>query len=121
MGAMQKGFQKYAALMNGQKSKDIRLDVQLDVQKSVGGSLKGSEYFSTGNRDFIGICIRLSLIDALFEKEKPFIILDDPFVNLDDEKVKNARSLMQEIAKEYQLIYLVCHSSRGIEERGIGR
>lgn len=121
MGAMQKGFQKYAALMNGGKTKDIRLDVQLDAQKSVGGSLKGSEYFSTGNRDFIGICIRLALIDALFEEEKPFIILDDPFVNLDDEKVKNARSLLQEIAKEYQLIYLVCHSSRGIEGQGFGR
>lgn len=121
MGAMQKGFQKYAALMNGGKSKDIRLDVRLDAQKSVGGSLKGSEYFSTGNRDFIGICIRFALIDALFEEEKPFIILDDPFVNLDDEKVKNARNLLKEIAGEYQIIYLVCHSSRGMDERGIGR
>lgn len=114
MGAMREGFQKYAALINGKKAIDIRLDVQLDAQRAVGGSLKGSEYFSTGNRDFIGICIRLALIEALFEEEKPFIILDDPFVNLDDEKVENARKLLQEIAKEYQVIYLVCHSSRGI-------
>lgn len=121
MGAMQEGFHKYAALMDSGKAKDIRLDVQLDAQKTVGGSIKGSEYFSTGNRDFIGICIRLALIDALFEEEKPFIILDDPFVNLDDEKVKNARNLLQEIAKEYQIIYLVCHSSRGVVERGINQ
>lgn len=113
MGAMQKGFQKYAALMNSGENLDIRLDVQLDAQRAVGGAFKGSEYFSTGNRDFIGICIRLALIDALFEEEKPFIILDDPFVNLDDEKVKNAKQLLQEIGKEYQIIYLVCHSSRG--------
>ena len=76
------------------------------------GALRGSEYFSAGNRDFIGICIRLALIEALFEKEKPFLILDDPFVNLDDARISNAKLLLTEIAKEYQVIYLVCHSSR---------
>lgn len=112
MGAMRRGFSKYAAMLGGQEGSEIHLDVQLDAQMEVGGALKGSEYFSTGNRDFIGICIRLALIDALFTQEKPFLILDDPFVNLDDCKVENARRLLTEIVKEYQVVYLVCHSSR---------
>lgn len=112
MGAMRKGFTKYAELINRGKTLPVQLDVQLDAQLSVGGSLKGSEYFSTGKRDLIGLCIRFALIDALFEGEKPFIILDDPFVNLDDDKVDNAKKLLEEIAKEYQILYLVCHTSR---------
>lgn len=88
------------------------LDVQLNAQMEVDGALKENEYFSAGNRDLIGICIRLALIDALFTEEKPFLILDDPFVNLDDYRVENARKLLAEIAKEYQVVYLVCHSSR---------
>ena len=56
--------------------------------------------------------MRLSLIDSLFEKEKPFIILDDPFVNLDESKIKNATDLLKNISKDYQIIYFICHDSR---------
>lgn len=112
MGAMRRGFQKYAKLLGGTVPEAVRLDVQLEAQVESQGALHGSEYFSAGNRDFIGICIRLALVEALFENEKPFLILDDPFVNLDDARIDNARTLLQEIAKEYQVVYLVCHSSR---------
>ncbi len=112
MGNMRRGFVKYASRMGQDLAHQIQLDIQLEAQLAVGGSLKGSESFSAGNRDFIGICIRLALVEALFETEKPFIILDDPFVNLDDHKVENAKRLLTEIAEDYQIIYLVCHSSR---------
>lgn len=115
MGAMRRGFEKYASMLGGKQR--VYLDVQLEAQIEAGGARKGSEYFSTGNRDFIGICTRLALVDALFEKEKPFLILDDPFVNLDDEKVAHAGELLEKLAEEYQILYLICHSSRRIQEK----
>lgn len=114
MGAMRKGFSKYASLMGQDLADCIQLNIQLEAQQAVGGSFKGKDYFSTGNRDFIGICIRLALVEALFEDEKPFIILDDPFVNLDDGKVENAKKILKKIAERYQIIYLVCHTSRSV-------
>ena len=60
----------------------------------------------------IYICMRLSLVNVLFEGEQPFIILDDPFVNLDDEKTKKAINLLKEISSKYQVIYFVCNESR---------
>ena len=56
--------------------------------------------------------MRLSLVKALFKDELPFVILDDPFVNLDNEKTKKAISLLKEFSKEYQVIYFVCNDSR---------
>ena len=56
--------------------------------------------------------MRLSLVDALFGDEKPFLILDDPFVNLDENRTKGAMRFLTEIAKEYQVIYFTCHGSR---------
>ena len=56
--------------------------------------------------------MRLSLIESLFEKEKPFIILDDPFVNLDEDKIQHAKELINNISKQYQIIYFACHESR---------
>ena len=56
--------------------------------------------------------MRFALVDALFENEKPFIILDDPFVNLDESRLAGAMKFLDNIAKDYQVIYLSCHKSR---------
>ena len=40
------------------------------------------------------------------------LILDDPFVNLDEEKIEHGKAFIREIAKEYQVIYFTCHESR---------
>lgn len=111
LGGMQKSFMKNFKLIN-QKDMDIKLDVNLNVQINEQGSSKEIKYFSTGYRDLIYICMRLSLINSLFENEKPFIILDDPFVNLDKDKIQNAIKLLKSISKDYQIIYFVCHESR---------
>ena len=52
-------------------------------------------------------------MDVLFKQEKPFLLLDDPFVNLDDIHTKRVLKMLDTIAKEKQVIYMVCHSSRG--------
>ncbi len=90
----------------------MNLDINLNAEVNEKGSNKKLDFFSTGYKDLIYICMRLSLIDSLFEEEKPFIILDDPFTNLDEEKVKNAMNLIKTKAEEYQIIYFVCHESR---------
>ena len=58
------------------------------------------------------LCMRLALIDALFKQEKPFVLLDDPFVNLDDEHTERALEMLKEIAKNKQVVYMVCNSGR---------
>ena len=56
----------------------------------------------------------LALVDALFKDGPVFLILDDPFVDLDDEHTSAAKSLLKKISKDRQIIYLVCNSSRNI-------
>ena len=58
------------------------------------------------------MCTRFALIDALFETEIPFVVLDDPFVNLDRESLEGAQKVLTEISSKYQLIYFTCHASR---------
>lgn len=108
---MKKSFIKNLELIDG-KEMDASLDVNLNVKINEQGSNKEINYFSTGYKDLVYICMRLGLIDSLFENEKPFIILDDPFVNLDEEKIKNAIKLLNDLSNKYQIIYFVCHESR---------
>jgi len=110
---MKNSFVNNLKLIGG-KEMEVSVDVNLNVKINEYGSNKEIDYFSTGYRDLIYICMRLSLIDSLFENEKPFIILDDPFVNLDEGKIANAIGLLNSLAKKYQIVYFVCHESRGL-------
>ena len=108
---MTQGFEKYLNILNTDKL-DTNIDIKLNVKIEEYGEKKEIDYLSTGYRDLIGICMRLALIEALFENENPFIILDDPFVNLDEEKIEKAKQVVQELSKKYQVIYFVCHECR---------
>ena len=104
-------FNKYLKMLNKneiQNDVDIKLNVNIDVN----GAKRDVKFFSAGYKDLIYICMRLSLINALFKEEKPFIVLDDPFVNLDEEKTREALNFIKEVSKQYQIIYFVCNSNR---------
>ena len=60
------------------------------------------------------VCLRLALVDAMFEKEKPFVILDDPFALMDKENLLDALALVKTAANDKQIIYFTCHQSREI-------
>ena len=109
---MQDSFIKNLEILNGSKM-EVNLDANLNAEVNENGSNKKIDFLSTGYKDLIYICMRLSLIESLFEDEKPFIILDDPFVNLDEEKIENAMKLIKTKAEKYQIIYFVCHECRG--------
>ena len=108
---MSNGFQKYVNMINGEELQ-TDIDVNLNVKIEQLGSKMPIEYFSTGYKDLVGICMRFALVEALFENETPFIMLDDPFVNLDEDKLRNALDLIEQIGQKYQIIYFICHSSR---------
>lgn len=111
LNRMTQGFEKYLNILNSDNL-DTNIDIKLNVKIQEYGEKRETDYLSTGYRDLIGICMRLALIEALFESEAPFIILDDPFVNLDEEKIEKAKQIVQELSKKYQIIYFVCHESR---------
>ena len=98
--------------MLGKQFGQVSIDTDLNILIDKSGSKKETKYFSQGTRDIIEWCLRLALVDVLVDGDLPPLILDDPFYNLDDEKIKNAMKLLRELSQELQVIYLVCHSSR---------
>ena len=60
------------------------------------------------------LCMRFALVDALFTGEQPFVILDDPFVNLDDRALPQVLRMLRKLGKRKQILYLTCHSSRSL-------
>lgn len=106
------GFKKYYSYLSDEESSEFQIDANIHMTRREMGEARDSECYSSGNRDLFDICLRMALVDAMYSDEKPFIILDDPFVNLDMKKTEKALSFLNEVAKDYQVIYFTCHESR---------
>ena len=87
-------------------------DTSLGITAEAEGLPREFPSFSTGSRDLLEICRHLALCDSMYRGEKPFLILDDPFVNLDDARLGAALQLIRELAQDRQILYLTCHESR---------
>lgn len=109
---MKNGLNKYLSLITGKDFENLKLDIDFNISFEEYGKYRDVDYYSKGYKNIIDLCMRLALIDALFDREKPFIVLDDPFVNMDDVKIENAKQFLHELSKTYQLIYFSCHESR---------
>jgi DNA repair exonuclease SbcCD ATPase subunit len=113
MAPISNAFRKYYHLLVGtEEEQNWQIDANINFRLKEQGELRETKWLSTGYQDLIGICMRLAMVDAMYQGEKPFLILDDPFVNLDEEKTKRGMHLLMAVAQEYQILYFTCHSSR---------
>lgn len=111
LGKTKSGFEKYSSLISGEQG-SFDMDTSFAISKTEGSKTHPAEAYSRGMRDLYGIAVRFALIDSLYENEEPFVILDDPFISLDDEKCKKAIGIIKEISKGRQIIYFTCSESR---------
>jgi len=113
MKDMVPAFNKYISMIEPGQDK-IVLTAELDSRIMNGGTPKESGYHSRGYADMTNICTRLALYDVMYKGEKPFIVMDDPFVNMDDDKTRLALEFLKKLAEDRQIFYFTCHSSRSV-------
>lgn len=111
---------RYVSSINGEFSQIMKkfnidenrfiIDNQWTVKEQTSIGTKDFEYSSQGIQDIVSFCQRISLINKIYKKEKPFVILDDTFVNLDDNMLECAKEVVKELSKEFQVVYICCHS-----------
>ena len=107
-------FNYYYKLISNENADALYIDADVKITKRELGQQRETEALSTGYQDLIGICLRMAFADVMYPDEKPFLIFDDPFTNLDSEKIDHMKVFMEEIAKQYQIIYFTCHASRAL-------
>lgn len=112
IGPVQDSFRRYYTLLSGEDADAFRMDANLSVTRRDMGEQREIKAFSSGSQDLINIVLRVALVDAMYEKEKPFLVLDDSFVNLDDGRLRTAGGFLHQVAENYQVIYFTCHESR---------
>ena len=114
LGKTKAGFLGYTEKIGGITGESFEMDTDFGVTKQEGATTRTVEAYSRGTRDLFNLAARLGLVDALYERERPFILLDDPFTAFDDGKTDAALRLLKELSKDRQIIYFTCATSRSI-------
>ena len=112
MNPFLRSFRRYYGLLTGQSAESVQTDADLGIMILDQGLPRDPSLMSEGTRDMISLCRRMAMIDAMYPGEKPFLVLDDPFSNLDDERLKGGMRFLHTASLEYQILYLTCHGSR---------
>ena len=105
--AFQKYFQRICTEpLQFQMSEDLELSfVDRGLSREQG-------YLSEGLQDLCRFCQKLAIFDAMFQEEKAFLLLDDPFSHLDEKNGARARVLLEELAESRQIFYFTCSEER---------
>ncbi len=61
---------------------------------------------SQGTLDTVYLAARIGLVRLVTGDRRPPLVMDDPFVTLDDERAKRALDLLRDISTDFQVIYL---------------
>ena len=113
MSPIKDAFDDYYKIISGDED-SFRIDANVNLTKKEEGSYHDIQSQSEGYGDAIGISMRLALLDVMYEKDKPVLILDDPFSGMDEKRLSGTKRLMEAISDRYQVIYMTCHDSRKI-------
>lgn len=105
-------FCKYFEMITQNKTEKYHINANTEITVEEHGVQRETLALSAGYKDLVGICLRVALVDAMYQEELPVLIMDDPFVNLDDSKIEAAKIFLKEIAKKYQVIYFTCSEKR---------
>ena len=115
-GPVQERFQYYFHMLVDRNkmldAKKTQVDSDFRMTFSQTGATRQQENLSAGYADLVMVCMRMAVCDALYKKERPFIIMDDPFANVDDDMMQRAYELLELLSKDHQIIYFTCSNSR---------
>ncbi|MDR3701073.1 MAG: AAA family ATPase [Candidatus Sulfopaludibacter sp.] len=73
------------------------------------------DQMSAGEQEQIYFATRLALAEVLAEKERQVVVLDDPLVNTDTERLARVLELIAEKSSRLQFVILTCHPGRYLE------
>lgn len=77
------------------------------------GQTKPLALFSRGIKEITLLCFRVALARLIYGKDIPLLIVDDAFVNFDEQNFERATTLLKQLSTKTQVIYFTCHDRTG--------
>ena len=105
-------FDRYYECVTGEPAGNVQAAPDMTLRYREQGMYRDSQTLSSGMADILGVCIRVAIVDSMYPDERPVLIMDDPFVNLDDRNMAGAKKFVEKISEKYQILYFTCSQNR---------
>lgn len=111
---IKEGFKAYYKEINEAMEDNFLVDAHSNVTVQEYGKQRKVETLSAGCQDLVYVCLRAALADAMYQEERPVLVLDDPFAQLDDDKLSHIKDFLKKLGENYQIIYCTCSATRNV-------
>ncbi len=101
-------FKKYLDIISGGKLSVTEIDDKLNVELASGNNAMTYNILSAGTKKTIDLAFRLAMLEHIFPNGGGFVLLDDPFTDMDPDRRSHACKLVEEFAKNNQVIFVTC-------------
>jgi len=106
----------YLSMASGGKYDTVSLTANLEMTYDDNGMEHNADHLSDGARDTAYISMRFALVELLYDDNRPFVILDDSFCHLDDNRLNQMLRLICGLSEEQQIFIFSC---RGREQAAL--
>lgn len=107
-------FKEYTKEFDLKLLNDVIMDADYNLKLIINGNNYSYKHLSSGELTIVALCYRLAIMDNILKNQNQLIIMDDLFVNLDENNLKLAIDFVKRLSLKRQIIYFTCHSSRQI-------
>lgn len=107
---IEKNFRNYLSLITADGIEMKSLDDKLNTTLISGSNKLTYSTLSEGTKDTIYLAFRLAMLEYLFPNGGGLAVFDDPFVDMDEKRMKQACSLISKYAEKNQVIFMTCDS-----------
>lgn len=104
---------QYLAAITGERynelllSRDLCISVRIPQTDRLND--KPEQVLSKGTVDQVYLALRLALVHSMSNStERAPLLLDDPFSNYDDDRLRNAMTLLARVGEEHQVLVFTC-------------
>lgn len=101
-------FAEYLSILSNGRLKLHEMDEKLCTHLSSGDYELACEYLSEGTKDTVMLAFRLAMLVHLFPEGGGLAVFDDPFTDMDPQRLAKACELIRRFAEHNQVIFITC-------------
>ena len=106
--------------ITGERYEDLIADKNLNLEVTENTMKRKLEQFSAGTKDAAYLCLRMALLDLLFEEEMPPLICDESFFRLDSRRLESLLKVFDALSRKTQVFVFSCHEREANAFKKIG-
>lgn len=101
-------FKKYLDIISSGKLTVTNMDDKLNVDIASGNNAMTYNTLSAGTKDTVALAFRLAMLEYIFPEGGGIAFFDDPISEMDPNRRVQACKLIEEFAKNNQVIFVTC-------------